>query len=647
MEDASMTGPGSGGVQPLPEGLRRSGGEDGAGLALLVRQVRSALQELVVGGRSEALADAELVQAVRVVESLGVMVDSARAILAGEVTRRCKPVGDQPKLHLAHDARSSVDLLTRLTGASGSTVTRRSRMGRTFEVVRALTGQELPATLPLTRAAFQAGLIGTDTVRALMSTLGQCAMRPHHPDLLEVAERAVIAQTLGVGAGDGERGRGDEACTGDGQAGTGEEVSVGGDETAIGNELSRIPDLTVDDLRVMGGADPLVERMVLPADTVAQVAQLWVAAIDPDGTAPDERERDQKRGLSLTATDGGMIRIRGLLVPEIGAQLQRLIDAVLNPRVNDAPKLTGERAGGEGLGQGEYQEEIVDGRRTGQEPQGAAVSVDISCDNSVTGRTRAQKMHDALGTILSRAATLGTMPTIAGAAPTLVVNINVADLADPRGLASLTDVPAGPGRIAASVISSHAARHMACDGVIDRVVTAANGKIIALDSQSRTFTTHQRRAIEARDGGCVIPGCTVGPAWCEVHHVHEHSQGGPTHTDNGVLLCWHHHRTLHRNGWAIRFQDGAVQVRPPGWMGPERLNWIPANSSPGNQLHHHRTVADQFWSTVYPPGSDPPVRIGAPVGHPGVRAGEASRLPTSGAPAKPDRPPDRPPNRRA
>src|SRR5690606_11828880 len=94
----------------------------------------------------------------------------------------------------------------------------------------------------------------------------------------------------------------------------------------------------------------------------------------------------------------------------------------------------------------------------------------------------------------------------------------------------------------------------------------------------RIFNAHQRRAILLRDGGCIIPGCTVPAAWCEIHHVHEYARGGPTHTDNGVALCWHHHRTIDTNGWSIRMRDGTPEVRAPHhWDASGR--WRPAGDA--------------------------------------------------------------------
>ncbi|MFJ4223224.1 hypothetical protein [Microbacterium sp. NPDC089695] len=50
----------------------------------------------------------------------------------------------------------------------------------------------------------------------------------------------------------------------------------------------------------------------------------------------------------------------------------------------------------------------------------------------------------------------------------------------------------------------------------------------------------------------------------------EHSRGGPTHTDNGVPLCWWHHRSLGGSGWEIRMNGGLPQVRGPAWWDPDQ-----------------------------------------------------------------------------
>ena len=177
----------------------------------------------------------------------------------------------------------------------------------------------------------------------------------------------------------------------------------------------------------------------------------------------------------------------------------------------------------------------------------------------------------ALAAILKTVAASGALPTLGGAAPTLVGSVRAEDLATGRGFAHIEgcDEP----------ISLASARHVACSGAIQRVVFDANGRIVSLGTLERVFTHHQRRAISLRDGGRIIPGRHVTAAWCEIHHVEEHSRGGPTHTDNGVLLCWFHHRTLDTSGWMVRMNHGIPEVRGPYWW-DAKVKWRPVTKSP-------------------------------------------------------------------
>ena len=77
----------------------------------------------------------------------------------------------------------------------------------------------------------------------------------------------------------------------------------------------------------------------------------------------------------------------------------------------------------------------------------------------------------------------------------------------------------------------------------------------------------------------MIPGCRVPASWCEIHHVKEHSRGGETHTDNGVLLCWYHHRSIDTSGWGIRMRRGVPEIRPPSWLDPDG-HWRTSTTSP-------------------------------------------------------------------
>ena len=83
-------------------------------------------------------------------------------------------------------------------------------------------------------------------------------------------------------------------------------------------------------------------------------------------------------------------------------------------------------------------------------------------------------------------------------------------------------------------ISINAVKDLISNGGQQKVVINTEGRIIALGSPERCFTPAQRRAIQLRDGTCIIPGCRIPAGMTEIHHVIPHAEGGPTHTDNGV-----------------------------------------------------------------------------------------------------------------
>jgi len=234
------------------------------------------------------------------------------------------------------------------------------------------------------------------------------------------------------------------------------------------------------------------------ADLLRLQALVWSAVLDQDGAEPREDRALRKRGITFGVERDGVIPFRGALLPEVAAQFRRICDATGSPRVD-----------GNGPVQFRPDRDVPDGSDDQFVPDDA--------------RTWAQKQHDALATALFAAASSGLLPTIGGAAPTLIVSVRAEDLLSQTGSAHVdgTDEP----------VSSAAAAHAGCAGVIQRVLLGENGRILRLGTEERVFNRHQRRAIALRDGGCIIPGCGVPAGWCEIHHVTDHAEGGPTHTD--------------------------------------------------------------------------------------------------------------------
>ena len=274
------------------------------------------------------------------------------------------------------------------------------------------------------------------------------------------------------------------------------------------------------------------------ADELRVQAQAWSTFLDQDGREPDDERAMRRRGFRLGRARDGLIPVTGELMPEVAAKLTRLFDAHLAPRSGGGFMTDEERA------------RIAEFGET---------------------RSADQQRHDVLAAAIDTAARSGEHPTIGGAAPTVLVSVRASDLTTGRGVAHAdgVDVP----------VSLRAARHMICTGGTQTITFDEHGSIITLGSPERCFTPHQRRAITVRDGGCLIPGCSVPAAWCEIHHVIPDSDGGPTHPDNGVLLCWFHHRTIDTSGWGIRMLRGVPHIRPPAWLDPGG-SWRPATKSP-------------------------------------------------------------------
>jgi hypothetical protein len=385
-----------------------------------------------------------------------------------------------------YGCRSVKELVQRTTRASGRTTSELIRAaGAIRQPVAMSTGEVLPAEYPALREAAADGAVGIDAFAAVVGALGAAGC--------ERSERLAAEAELAA--------------------------------SARGESLGGSPPPNADDLRLQ--------------------AQVWATYLDQDGSEPREARAMRKRSFTLGVCRDGVVPFRGHALPDVAGQLQRLFDAILNPK-GGVP-------------------EVPSG------PVFLEVDPDAPIEEVADTRSRAMKQHDALATILTVAARSGELPMIGGAAPTLVVSVDAGDLQSGHGHAHVDGLD--------EPVSLSVARQVACSGAVQRVTCDSAGRILAIDVVDRVFAAHQRRAITLRDGGCVIPGCHVPAAWCEIHHVIEHSRGGPTHTDNGVLLCWHHHRTLDSSGWKVRMRNGVPEVRGPCWWDAS-MSWRPVTTSP-------------------------------------------------------------------
>ena len=288
------------------------------------------------------------------------------------------------------------------------------------------------------------------------------------------------------------------------------------------------------------------------ADEIRIQAQVWQLALNPDGADLAEERALPRRDLRLGRVTDGLVPVHGRLLPEIAVKLTALLDACLSPRTGPAFAAKQEQA-----------------ETASAQAAAAAAAADT--------RTAGQKRHDVFAALIDGIARSGQVPTIGGAAPTVMVTVRAQDLAAGHGGGYIDglDVP----------ISMRAIKQFACTGGRQPILLNNAGGILTLYTEQRCFNRTQRRAIAARDGGCcIIPGCDIPASWSEVHHVIPDRHDGPTQVDNGVYLCWWHHRTIDTAGWTIRFIDGAPQIKAPPWINPN-ARWRPASKAQTTLAH--------------------------------------------------------------
>ncbi|MGQ3384985.1 HNH endonuclease signature motif containing protein [Glutamicibacter sp. TV12E] len=148
-------------------------------------------------------------------------------------------------------------------------------------------------------------------------------------------------------------------------------------------------------------------------------------------------------------------------------------------------------------------------------------------------------------------------------APRIAIHITLGSLADlnnPDNLTSISEhgVKLGPADTG----------QLICQGEIFRVIFGPDGQPLDLGRSERFFTEAMKRAIFARDRGCIVPGCTAGPEMLEYHHDTWWEHGGGTSTRNGSCLCRAHHHAIHAKLLALVSIGGLAHIILPKHLDP-------------------------------------------------------------------------------
>ncbi|TXR51652.1 HNH endonuclease signature motif containing protein [Quadrisphaera setariae] len=279
-----------------------------------------------------------------------------------------------------------------------------------------------------------------------------------------------------------------------------------------------------------------------------------------------------KRYLHYTVHDDGTVDVRAHLDAVTGAELKAAIDHYARPEPTVRAPIADQPLPGLSQPDGRDSGDSGDSGRSEQGAGRERPGVPVRDE-----RTAAQRRADALG-LLAR---LGrTSDETRGGEPPRIIITATTD--------QVMGVP-GAGRATCETtrrsLSTTQLQHLACSALLHTVTLSCQGPdaaALALGRTVRLFSPAQRRAMLARDGGCVIPGCTAPPGWLEAHHTHEWSAGGPTDVEVGVLLCGRHHVLVTLGIWDVRMVDGAPRVRPPASIDPLQ-RWL---LNPRRALEH-------------------------------------------------------------
>ena len=265
-------------------------------------------------------------------------------------------------------------------------------------------------------------------------------------------------------------------------------------------------------------ATPANETALLTAaqaGTAAHVERLVRAwrRVDDAVAAAQEASRHLHRQLATWVDDDGMVVVRGRLTPEVGAVVQRAIEAAADRLFCDAQGTP--------------------------EPDRLEV-------------TPAQRRADALGLLAEAALASDLDRGSAGDRYQIVLHVEASAGAAGGGLSGTVEVDRG-----AVDVSAETSRRLSCDAAVVEMRHDAEGAVLDVGRKTRTVPPSIRRALLARDRGCRFPGCTSRR--CDAHHMEHWADGGATRLDNLVLLCRRHHRAVHEGGLDVSpGREGAV-----------------------------------------------------------------------------------------
>jgi hypothetical protein len=261
------------------------------------------------------------------------------------------------------------------------------------------------------------------------------------------------------------------------------------------------------------------------ASQVERLTRAW-RRVDRVVAVEETAQRHLHRQLDVWTDDDGMVVLRGRLTPEMGAAVQRALEAAT--------------------------EQLRQESATADKSPGIAQET-----------TASQRRADALGLLAESALAHELDRGTAGDRYQVVLHV--------EGDSLHADGEAGQAVFedSGTYVSAETSQRIACDASLVVMRHAPDGTTLDVGRKTRTIPPAIRRALTARDLQCRFPGCSArhrSGKHLDAHHIRNWADGGATRLDNLVLLCRRHHRAVHEEGFAVLCHaDGELTfLRPDG-----------------------------------------------------------------------------------
>jgi len=279
----------------------------------------------------------------------------------------------------------------------------------------------------------------------------------------------------------------------------------------------------------------------LRPDQLDKLAVQLAMRVNPDGKFSDE-DRARQRGFTWSPAQhpDGMSTGKLVATPEQRAMIDALLAKFAAP----------------GMCNPADQSPVTDDEAT---PEAAERDT----------RSHAQRQHDALAAIFRAALGDPKLGQHNGLPVTVIATATIGDLQAQTGHAVTASGTYLPIRDLIRMAAPAYHYLTIFDGV--------TGRALWLGRTKRIASADQRIVLHARDRGCTHPGCDMPGYLCEVHHVNEWAQGGPTDIDNLTFACGQHHKLLDKGWQTKKLPNGRTQ-----WIPPPQLE-LPSAT---NTFHH-------------------------------------------------------------